>query len=283
MNHFMITKLYYKNNLYRNYLIQLLAKFLNVMSKEQIKKIYHMIKNKYSDITILNYISKKIRREKSITMDSKKRAIRISNVIFDFLKNTYPNIISKMTSNIKYLDIGSNNGLITVELGKKMGLNENNIYGIDVDFFTEQKIVPIQGFIYKSYDGHHIPYTDNYFDLVTCLMVLHHIKHIDDFVKEIYRVMKKGGILLIKEHNAFSKHIEWIISLEHVFYDLIDHRAEPKKIYGKYEQFTLSKKNLFKLLEDHNFRPIRISNTDFIKRYHHHNPTMVYYALFIKQ
>jgi ubiquinone/menaquinone biosynthesis C-methylase UbiE len=253
------------------------------MTKENIKKIYHMIKMRYSDVTILDYISKNVPIKTTSTMDSIKRAVRISNILYSFLNKMYPNLIPMLSGRYRYLDIGSNNGLITVELRKKLRLPAYCTFGIDVDIFSKQKIIPVPGFNYRSYDGYHIPYDDNYFSLVTCLMVLHHIRHIDDFIQEIYRVMKIGGILLIKEHDAYSTCINWIISLEHIFYDVIDYHEDPSKIYNNYEQYTLSKKKLIKLLENHNFELIGISDTNFVRKYHYYNPTMVFYALFVKK
>lgn len=44
-----------------------------------------------------------------------------------------------------------------------------------------------------------IEYPDNFFDLVTSFGVLHHIPNISLVIRELYRVMKPGGHLLIRE------------------------------------------------------------------------------------
>ena len=44
-----------------------------------------------------------------------------------------------------------------------------------------------------------IEYPDNYFDLVTCFGTLHHIPNALFVLKELYRVTKPGGYLLIRE------------------------------------------------------------------------------------
>lgn len=182
-----------------------------------------------------------------------------------------------------YLDIGCNNGLITVEFGKYLGLQPNNIYGIDVASFTEQIIEPIPGFVYKQYDGYHIPCPDNFFDIITCSMVLHHVEHFEILLKEINRVLKPNGLFFIKEHYCYSIYIEWLILLEHVLYDIIDYGVTYEEIMKTYHQYLLPKNDLVKIFDDNGFKLIGLSNDNFIKKNHYHNPTKYYYSLFYKK
>ncbi len=50
----------------------------------------------------------------------------------------------------------------------------------------------------KIYDGKHIPYKDNSFNVVTVLDVLHHTDNIPSLLKEAGRVSKK--YVIIKDH-----------------------------------------------------------------------------------
>lgn len=45
-----------------------------------------------------------------------------------------------------------------------------------------------------EYDGSHIPFCDNEFDIIFSSNVLEHIPHIHDFQQEIHRVLKKSGL-----------------------------------------------------------------------------------------
>ena len=66
-----------------------------------------------------------------------------------------------------------------------IGLQKNQINGIDIQSFHNQEIEPVPGFIYASYDGYKIPYPDNTFDLITCSMVLHHVQYPNILINEM--------------------------------------------------------------------------------------------------
>lgn len=269
---YIISELFNANGTCRKYLVQLLAKFTNKLSKDVITKMYHMIKSGESDQEIIDFLSKN--RIQIKAMDSKKRADRISNILIEFLNK------SQIIDN--YLDVGCNNGLITVEFGKKLGLSSDKIFGIDVQNFSEQKIIPVDGFVFKQFDGYHIPYPDNYFDLITCSMTLHHVKYTYILMAEIRRVLKINGMILIKEHNAFSDKIKWLIYLEHMLYDVMDYGITYDNFVEKYYQKTFSQKQMIELFQEYALEPKKISDQKFLNKYHYNNPTQSYYALFVK-
>src|SRR6185436_4985835 len=47
------------------------------------------------------------------------------------------------------------------------------------------------------YDGKKIPFPDGEFDYVLCTEVMEHTKEPSDFLSEIYRVLKNGGVLIM--------------------------------------------------------------------------------------
>lgn len=46
----------------------------------------------------------------------------------------------------------------------------------------------------KHYDGYHLPYKDNYFDVVTCIDVVEHVEDYDAFIDELVRVSKRAVV-----------------------------------------------------------------------------------------
>jgi SAM-dependent methyltransferase len=55
--------------------------------------------------------------------------------------------------------------------------------------YKDNRVFPV-----VDYDGHRIPFGDNTFDVVFSSNVLEHIPHLEEFQKEIHRVLKSGGV-----------------------------------------------------------------------------------------
>ena len=56
---------------------------------------------------------------------------------------------------------------------------------------------------YSVYDGDRLPYPDRQFDVTFCICVLHHVptKRWQQFVNEMRRVTRPGGLIVVYEHN----------------------------------------------------------------------------------
>ena len=51
-----------------------------------------------------------------------------------------------------------------------------------------------------------IPAEDDSFDIVVSTQVLEHVEHVDEYLEECYRVLKKGGKLLLSTHGHWKYH-----------------------------------------------------------------------------
>lgn len=100
------------------------------------------------------------------------------------------------------------------ELRKKIVLNlgcGNQMYGTDrADIVWTETANMVFDFNKK------FPLKSNYYDEVYSNSVLEHIKNLDNFIREIKRVLKKGGKLFIRTDNAsylpflFKNHQDYI-------------------------------------------------------------------------
>jgi ubiquinone/menaquinone biosynthesis C-methylase UbiE len=122
-----------------------------------------------------------------------------------------------------YLDIGCLDGGITESIGKYFRLNKLQTHGVDVKSYENAGENNYDNITFTTYDGSKLPYTDDSFDLVTCLMVFHHIQecNITILIEEIYRILKPNGILILREHDAHTENDKKLLNLMHDFYDYV--------------------------------------------------------------
>lgn len=94
----------------------------------------------------------------------------------------------------RILDAGCGDGLFFMNLNK---LYTSEMYGIDMNEYVEELNNTYPFAQFKKEDIKKMSFKDNYFDTVSCLDVLEHFKNIDKPIKEIKRVLKKGGYLIV--------------------------------------------------------------------------------------
>ena len=58
------------------------------------------------------------------------------------------------------------------------------------------------------------PFPDNHFDAVIALATIKHLVHIDHFVQEIHRVLKKDGFFYISAPNYYGDHLSIAFSTQ---------------------------------------------------------------------
>lgn len=117
--------------------------------------------------------------------------------------------ITKLLNNItatQILDVGCHGGLLTAEIAKKYP--EAKIFGIDLSeraIKYAQKKYPAIRFLVAR--GEKISFPTSHFDLVTCFEVLEHVPKPSVILKEIKRVLKARGnvLLLVPNENILFK------------------------------------------------------------------------------
>ncbi|MCZ9886096.1 class I SAM-dependent methyltransferase [Brachyspira hyodysenteriae] len=112
------------------------------------------------------------------------------------------NYVSEYLKNIDYnklLDIGSGTGYLINMLKKYKASAE--FYGLDLSEeminISKSKNIKDAEFILGS--ANKLPFNDNTFDIVTCIQSFHHYPYPDEAMKEVYRVLKKGGIYILSD------------------------------------------------------------------------------------
>jgi ubiquinone/menaquinone biosynthesis C-methylase UbiE len=111
-----------------------------------------------------------------------------------------------LSSPLKIIDLGCGDGISGLYFNKHF--KDIEYYGFDISeesikIAKERKIEKCK---FEFFDGNKIPSENNFFDLAFISCVLHHIDHTKHLMllQECYRVLKKGGKLIIFEHNPFN-------------------------------------------------------------------------------
>lgn len=110
-----------------------------------------------------------------------------------------------------FLDIGCHSGLFTKKIVSVLGVKE--VYGIDI---SESAIIKAKKRIkygkFNVANAHNLPFRNNFFDCVFCLEVLEHVENPKEVLKEIRRVLQKGGIglILVPTDNILFRVLWWI-------------------------------------------------------------------------
>jgi ubiquinone/menaquinone biosynthesis C-methylase UbiE len=94
----------------------------------------------------------------------------------------------------RLLDIGCGTGFI-IDLAKDLFLE---IRGVDVTQAMLDRVDVSSGNItLLNCSAEKLPYSDNYFDVITAYAFLHHVEDYRKIIKEAFRVLKRGGSFYI--------------------------------------------------------------------------------------
>ncbi len=119
--------------------------------------------------------------------------------------------VSKRVSKVdKILDIGCHGGLFTSFLVKSA--KARKVYGIDVSKEAIKLAKKrIKKGIFRVANAHNLPFKDEFFDSVFCLEVLEHVEDPKKVLREMRRVMRKGGygLVLVPTDSLLFKIIWW--------------------------------------------------------------------------
>ena len=103
----------------------------------------------------------------------------------------------------------------------------------------------------KLRSAYSLPFDDNTFDLVVCSEVLEHLHKYNDAIKEVYRVLKKGGKFYTSVPASWPEKICWALSK--------DYQNQPGghlRIFNQKKLIEEIKKSGFKFLSSEKFHSI---------------------------
>lgn len=107
---------------------------------------------------------------------------------------------------IRILDLGCGDGLAAKYFKKYFP--EMHYDGVDVSAESIKKAeeANIAGADFVVYDGRHVPFADETFDVILVSCVLHHVPHEQhkELLGECLRVLRSTGTVYVFEHNPYN-------------------------------------------------------------------------------
>lgn len=100
---------------------------------------------------------------------------------------------------LRHLDVSAGCG----NLIRKLRSRRPNLQSEACDYPIAPELGDIPVKSVNLHDGK-LPYEDNSFDLVTCTEAFEHIEHFQPIVREMFRILKPGGLVMISTPNILN-------------------------------------------------------------------------------
>jgi len=117
------------------------------------------------------------------------------------------NQIKNRNEPLRILDLGCGDGLCTFFLQNYFP--NAYLHGLDISnrIIKKAQHRKISKSKFSTYDGKHIPYDDEYFNIIMIANMLHHVADVGNqilILSQCYRILKKTGTLFVFEHNPLN-------------------------------------------------------------------------------
>jgi len=153
---------------------------------------------------------------------------------YQFLRRAQLGVVSllEVKENVHFLDIGCGTGWAVGQAAQKFG-QSGSFFGADLSEKMIEKakenFAGRPNIHFLSANAESIPLESHFFDIIICTNSFHHYLHPDKALKEMCRLLKRGGTVYVLDPTADS----WIVTVA----DKIIRLFEPAhvKIYSSQE------------------------------------------------
>ncbi|MFH1131674.1 MAG: methyltransferase domain-containing protein [Pseudomonadota bacterium] len=184
--------------------------------------------------------------------DSKLSNPKANQKYFDLVADRYEELDGRRTEELSWwlddnlaklagenktgslLDLGTGTGFVLTRAKPYF----SHLVGMDISFGMLKEAVPEHQKLVQA-DSSSLPFTDESFDAVTALAVLHHIQDHGQAFREIFRVLRPGG-RFYSDHDlcgTFSSRFSWPLSIYRKIFSIKRRylSAEPRLTSELYE------------------------------------------------
>jgi len=151
----------------------------------------------------------------------------------------YHRLPGEKAYNKRTLDIGCGDGFKTARLSKRYDITGIDIFPQQID--SDRKKHP--GVDFRVMNAEKLEFPDGCFDEIYALDVLEHVDNLYAAIKEVKRVLKKGGILNI--NIPYWRSEEWLKKLRPTYFEEIHH----VRTFGECELEELIAESGFSLIK----------------------------------
>lgn len=150
-------------------------------------------------------------------MIDKNEVLEFDRYCYRYLKKigyeTVVNVLHKYgISSGKIIDLGSGAGHLSIEISKSGG--DYDIFAIDISREMTEKAISNIGKIKRINcviaDLHNIPFPDDSFDVAVSFASLHHWNDPASILKEVNRVVKNNGMVIIYDLKRDKKNLTFL-------------------------------------------------------------------------
>lgn len=134
--------------------------------------------------------------------------------IYKMCKKDYPDVLEELLKEdfTDLLDCGCGTAPMLTLLQKKYP--DKHYTGIDLtpEMIEVAKAKNMPGVELIVGDCENLPFSDCSFDVVICCQSFHHYPNVQDFFNSVYRVLRPGGRLILRDMTARSAPVRWFFN-----------------------------------------------------------------------
>lgn len=162
--------------------------------------------------------------------------------VYNMCRKDYPDILKEVKkedfSNL--LDAGCGTGAMLKLFSRD--IPDKEYYGIDLSEKMIEVAKQNAGSIhFLQGDCEELPYPQNSFDVITCSMSFHHYPNVEKFFRNVHRILKPGGRLILRDMTTGNPAFLWFFN--HIEIPLLN------RFFGKGDVKVYSGKDIQQLCD----------------------------------
>jgi len=136
-----------------------------------------------------------------------------------------------------YMDVGCGTCTTASAIARKLCLSKDHVICLDIEESCGERADDVT---FRIFNGEKLPQDSASVDLVTFIHVLHHVEpggsSMFHLLQEVGRVLKPGGVVVVKEHDSPNRDYDLYLEAMHSLKQLVFYTNEPERMpLGSYQ------------------------------------------------